>query len=65
MFLLGKDKRHELGLRLTPGIGVPADGSKGDDGTGCTTSDLDPFRELRLDGPELVATFDIGYAPRF
>jgi hypothetical protein len=67
VFLLGKNRNHELGLRLTPGLGLPAEGTKGDnDETGVDCgSEADAFKQLQLDGPELVVTFDIGYAPRF
>ncbi|MEO1065593.1 MAG: hypothetical protein AAFZ07_29630, partial [Actinomycetota bacterium] len=67
VFLLGKAKKHELGLRLTPGLGLPGAGSTGgndDDSIDCGGGPT-VFEELELDGPELVVTFDIGYAPRF
>jgi hypothetical protein len=63
--LLGERRQHELGFRLTPAIGLPGAGSKSDDDVpGCEAGPR-PFDELRLAGPELVMTFDVGYAPRF
>ena len=71
--LLGAKRRHELSLRITPALALFAAGTRGDgqqaedgmtEGSPCNR-DLTPFKELGLDGPALVMTVDLGYAPRF
>lgn len=71
--LLGKDRRHELSLRITPNLGLYAAGTQGSGASedpmrpaeSPCDGDLDGFQELGLDGPALVMTVDLGYAPRF
>lgn len=61
MVLLGKKRRHELGLRITPALALFGGGSS-NGGSSCTQT---PFAEVGLPGrAALVTTIDLGYAPR-
>ncbi|MCH9679814.1 MAG: tetratricopeptide repeat protein [Deltaproteobacteria bacterium] len=66
--LLGKRRNHELSLRVGPGLGVFAQGSRAArdaDGNSCADGPT-PFAAIGLpDGAALAVTFDLGYAPRF
>lgn len=65
LLLLGKRRNHELGLRVTPALGVNGRGSA-DDPAGQTDCAQAPFAEAGLPaGATLVTTIDLGYAPRF
>jgi hypothetical protein len=72
LFLLGKKRNHELGLRITPALAVVTQGDEGeapedpDDPNASTSCDQTPFAEVGLPGgAALVTTVDLGYAPRF
>jgi hypothetical protein len=65
--LLGRRRNHELALRITPGLGLFGAGQKGSQtvmGESCDGQPT-PFEEVGMNGPALVVTVDLGYAPRF
>lgn len=66
--LLGPRRNHELSLRLGPGLSAYAAGSRAAedaDGTSCA-DEPSAFATFGIDeGPALVVSVDIGYAPRF
>lgn len=68
MALLGARRNHELSLRVGPGIAAMSRGSVANadaDGSSCT-GEPSAFETFGLrDGPALVVSFDLGYAPRF
>ena len=66
--LLGPRRNHELSLRLGPGLGAYAAGTRADEdanGNPCT-DEPSAFETFGIDeGAALVVSVDIGYAPRF
>ncbi|MCB9713954.1 MAG: tetratricopeptide repeat protein [Myxococcales bacterium] len=68
MALLGERRNHELSLRVGPGLALLAKGSKPEmdaDGNSCADEPT-AFETFGLrDGPALVVSIDLGYAPRF
>lgn len=63
--LLGANKRHELSLRVGPGLGLFGGASKGKDDADICDAATSPFAEFGITKTNLVVLADFGYAIRF